>query len=311
MKSQQVGFVLMTLILIGIVGMAVRLLSSGSDDFVMEGLMPITSDVINKVTVERGNQKAELVRLGPEDWRVGKHNAFTPTLNNFWTHVADLTQAQLVSRNPQHHQILGVDEDNGTLLSFYRDQSIQEGFLIGKWSPDVRLCYIRKSGKDEVYGIPCPRNGVFSPNVDSWRNPIVLSVVASDIASFDFIYPDSNKTFSVKRAEDGEWTVQSDSLSGSADLRVVDALLQAVSVVPALGFEEDLIAERLDFDAPDGAVRINTIQNSSSPTTRLKFLGRDEQTSYVKTPSQSTVFIVDSRLAEFLLMSKEEVLLED
>ena len=311
MKSRQVGFVLMALILIGVIGMAGRLLSAGDDDFVMEGLMPITSDVITKVTVEKGSEKAELVRLGPEDWRVGKHPAFAPRLEDFWIHVTDLTQAQLVARNPRHHQMLGVDEDSSTLLSFYLDQSVQEEFFIGKWSPDVRLCYVRKSGKDEVYGIPCPRNEVFSANIDSWRNPIVLSISASDIASFDFIYPDSNKAFSIIRTEDGDWMVQSASSSGSADRRTVDLLLQTVSVVPALGFEEDSIADKLDFDAPDGAVRINTVPNSSSPTTRLKFIRKDEQTSYVKIPSQSTVFIVDSRLAEFLLMSKEEILLKD
>ena len=46
MKSKQVGFVLMALILIGITGMGIKLISSDGDDFVMEGLMPITRDVI-------------------------------------------------------------------------------------------------------------------------------------------------------------------------------------------------------------------------------------------------------------------------
>ena len=35
MKSRQVGFVLMALILIGIIGMGLKLISSDGDDFVM------------------------------------------------------------------------------------------------------------------------------------------------------------------------------------------------------------------------------------------------------------------------------------
>ena len=132
-----------------------------------------------------------------------------------------------------------------------------------------------------------------------------------DIASFDFIYPDSTKSFSLEKNEDGDWIVQSPSGSGPADSRVIDVLLQAVNIVPAVGFEEEDVAKGLDFDAPEGAVRINTLKDSSSPTTRLKFIRKDTETFYVKIPSQSTVFLVDGRLAEFLLMAKEDIQIPD
>lgn len=311
MKSRQVGFVLMALILIGILGIAMRLISSGQDDFVMEGLMPITQDIITKIEVTRGAQTAELVKTGEENWRIGKYPAFAPRLGDFWTHVADIPESQLIARLPKHHELLGVDEVSGTYVTFYLEQSVQEAFLIGKWSPEVKLCYIRKSGKEEVYGIPCARNGVFSSDPDTWRNPIVTAMPEEDIASFDFIYPDSTKSFSLEKNEDGDWIVQSPSGSGPADSRVIDVLLQAVNIVPAVGFEEEDVAKGLDFDAPEGAVRINTLKDSSSPTTRLKFIRKDTETFYVKIPSQSTVFLVDGRLAEFLLMAKEDIQIPD
>ena len=59
MKSRQVGFVLMALILIGIIGMGLKLISSDGDEFVMEGLMPITKDVITRVEISRGPESTQ------------------------------------------------------------------------------------------------------------------------------------------------------------------------------------------------------------------------------------------------------------
>jgi len=139
----------------------------------------------------------------------------------------------------------------------------------------------------------------------------VASISPGDVESFDFIYPDSSLGFSVIKVESG-WEVSSQSgLDGIADERVVDMILQAIAVVPAMGFLEDSEKESLDFAAPDGAIRINTFEGSNSPTTRLKFIRNDDLTYYVKTPSQSTVFLVDANLSEFLLMNKENIILPD
>ena len=311
MKSKQVGFVLMALIAIGVAGILYRGISSGGTDFTMQGLMPITPDVIDRIEISASGQQAELVRMGDEDWRVGKNPAFTPRMSDFWMHVNDIPEAQLVARKPKHHAVLGVDENTGTELTFYLGQAVQEEFVVGKWSPDVKLCYVRKSGKDEVYGIPCSRNNVFSSDPDSWRNPIVASIPPADVESFDFIYPDSSLGFSVTKV-DGDWQVTSQSgVDGIADERVIDMILQALTVVPAVGFVEDEEKDSLDFAAPDGAIRINTFQESISPTTRLKFIGNDELTYYVKVPSQSTVFLVDANLSDFLLMKKEDMILSE
>ena len=139
----------------------------------------------------------------------------------------------------------------------------------------------------------------------------MASISPGDVESFDFIYPDSSLGFSVTKVESG-WEVSSQSgLDGMADERVVAMILQAISVVPAMGFLEDSEQESLDFAAPDGAIRINTFEGSNSPTTRLKFIRNDDLTYFVKTPSQSTVFLVDANLSEFLLMNKENIILPD
>ena len=203
--------------------------------------------------------------------------------------------------------MLGVNQENSTKLNFFLGPSLQESFHIGKWSQDVRLCYIRKAGKDDVYGIPCPRGNVFSANTDAWRNPIVYSVPYSEIESFDFLYPDSQQNFSLILNEDMTWSARNSTSDQLANLTMLQYLFQAVQLIPAIGFADESVSKSLDFDAPDGALRINTSETSNTPTTRLKFIKKDDSSYYVKLSSQSTVFIMDGQTAEFLMMDISDI----
>ena len=210
----------------------------------------------------------------------------------------------------KHHEKLGVDDENSTRVDLYFGQSLQEQFHVGKWLPDVRLCYIRKSGRADVYGIPCSRNGVFSSDPDSWRDPIIAAIPASDIASMDFMYPDSTESFSVGKTEEENWVVASPTGIKPANIQVLDMIMKTLQILPATGFENDEISKSLDFDAPHGALRINTHKEASTPTTRLKFIKKDNDLYYVKIPSQSTIFTLNAQIAEFLLMKKNIIEIE-
>jgi len=313
MKSRQVGYVLIALILLGMSGLIARIVTDSSNQFVMKGLMPISGDVIDKVQITDGNIVSELVKVNEETWRVGKHTIFTPRINDFWAHVNDIPEAQLLAKKPKHHSLLGVSEGDGTTITFFLGPSIQEEFHIGLWSPDVKLCYIRKPGKDEVYVIPCERDGVFSSDPDTWRDPIVVSIPPQTIESFEFIFPNSKESYKVIKGTNEDWLVTTRDGNGNgendgiADAQFMSILIQTVSIVPALGFEEDSIAKTLDFDAPDGSLRINTYKDSGAPTTRIKLIMKDVSTYYAKIPSQSTVFIIDGSMGEFLLSKREMI----
>jgi hypothetical protein len=314
MKSRQVGYVLIALIVIGISGLFYRVVFDGTDEFVLEGLLPINEEIIDQVDIATNDGlTSELIKVNDSYWEVSNNPIFIPKLSAFWEHLDDVPGAQLVARKSTYHSLLGVDEENSTKVSFYVGPSLQEKLHIGKWTGDVRLCYVRKSGKNEVYSIPCSQDGIFSSDPDSWRNPIIMSIIPNDIASFDFIYPDSNESFSVVRTPENDWMVlnQSGVLEGPANLQIIDYLLQSVEVLPASGFEDDSNAKSLDFDAPDGSIRINTTDDSNSPTTRLKLIRKDSDSYFIRASGQSTVYLIQGLLGDFLLMEKSDLLVTD
>ena len=307
MKGKQVGYVLSALIIIGILGIGVRLISTDSNDFNMSGLLPITSDVIDTVKINSNNSDADvsLKKMNEASWMVGKNMIFPPTLENFWMSVSNIKNAQLVSRKAKYHNRFGVSNESGTTVTFYLGQSVQEEFIVGDtWDPDVRLCYIRKSGKDNVYGIPCsqPPDRTFSTNPNLWRNPIIVSIPSSEIDSLEFEFNNTIDNFSITKEINNDWIINN---SDVADTRIVDSMLEIFSQFYTSGFANTAVS----FDSPDASIRINTIQGSDYVTTKIKFLSKDSKSYYVQIPSQpGTTFIVASELIDnYLLLNQEDL----
>lgn len=300
MKSKQVGYVLMALIIIGIAGLIVRAITTESDELVLAGLLPVATDVVDKVVIKSDTSEIELKRTG-DVWRIGNVPAFDLKLNQFWSAVSEIDGAQLISNNPDNHERIGVATGQGTTVSFFLGPSILEQFIIGNWTPQVQLCYVRRSGKDEVYAIPCPQPEVFASDPDNWRNPVVLSMIRTEVQSVAFAYP--NDEFELSFI-DGDWFVSDSNEQYPADLFQVDALLRTLQFVVAADFATDDEKSGLKFDEPDASVRIVTSLDATSPTTRLRFIVRDDVSYYVRTPTDPTVFILDRNTGDALLLPK-------
>lgn len=309
MKTQQLGYVLMVLIAVGVIGLIFRIFAAGSDEVTLQGLVPVSQESTEEILIRGHESETELVRFGSTDtgftWFVDDQPIFAPKLDAFWVAVSDLYNAQLVATNPANHQRIGVSDNQGIEVSFYAaGRSLQERFIVGDWSPEVRLCYLRRSGKDEVYGIPCPQGLIFDPDPDGWRNPVAASIRPDDIVQVEFTYPEEE--FAIVVSPDGEWFVSTITGQSAANQFAVNSVLNALQLVVSSGFATEEEASALNFAVPDAMVRIVTSEDAASPTTRLRFLDRDDASMYLAIPSRSTVFIIDRRALFGLLLSSKD-----
>ena len=309
MKIRQVKFVLIALISVGLIGMVIRIASSSSSDLILSGLLPISPEVITKVTLESSESKVELVRTGDDkigyNWRVGAYEAFIYKASRFWEIVDQINGAQLIATNPNNHDLMGVDESQGIIVSFYLGQSIQEQFILADAPPGIRLCYLRRSGNDDVYGIPCPYPKLFDPDPDGWRDPIITAIPSSEIDYLVFKYPDEEF---ILKLVGGMWAVSRDSTEYPADPYQMSSILNSVELLVASGFAKEDISRNLKFDPNDVSIRIVTKQESSAPTTRLRFLKRDDISYYVSTFASPTVYILDNSVTENLIKTSQDLL---
>ena len=304
MKSKQVGTVLIALIIIGLAGLIIRLVSTESSELTLDGILPVTPDVVNKVTISGDFDEATLVKIAGI-WQIERDLTFDDRMNALWATVGEIDGAQLIAMNPANHSRMGVQEGQGIRVAFYRDDFIQEEFIVGSWTPDVRFCYMRRPGKDEVYGVPCPFINIFDPNPNSWRNPVVTSTPRGEIDRIEFAYPD--EAFVLAPGARG-WTVDDGSSLEPANLFILEGVLRNVERLIAGDFATAQEARDLDFNGPDAiSIRIVAKPDAISPTTRVRLLPRDDVSYYAKTPVQSTVFILSNAVTEILLLRAQDL----
>ena len=307
MKSKQIGYVFIAVIAIGAAGLLLRLISAGGGELTLQGILPVSPDVIDAVTIAApagGESKLEKVN---DVWNIGREPAFAPKLGQLWTAVGDIDGAQLIARNPANHARMGVQEGQGINVAFWLGEFKQEEFIVGNWSQQVRLCYLRKPARDEVYAVPCPFGNIFDPNADGWRDPVVASIPRDAIAAIEFAYPDEE--FALRRVEGGGWLVEGGELPEPqpADVFAVNGMLGALEALIASGFAPPEEAEGLDFTGPEGiSIRIITLEDSGFPTTRVRLLPRDDISFYARTPVQPTIYVVDGRVVGPLLRGMGE-----
>lgn len=310
MKSRQVGFVLMALIAVGIAGLVFRIVAGGSDEFVLEGLVQVSSQASDRVLVEGNGFTTELQRLGEAEqgaWFVDDQPVFEPWLQQFWQGVDDLYDAQLISTNPANHERLGVVQGDSIEMSFFQDRrSLQEKFIVGTWKQNARLCYVRRAGHEETYGIPCPGGNIFDPDPDRWKNPVVASIPPNEIAEVQYTYRDEQ--FILKPNEEGEWfVIGADGSENPLRPAALNSIIGTLQLVIASGFESEEVAETLNFTTPDAMVRVITHDDAPTPSTRLRFLQRDDRSFYLRIPTTSTVYIVDAQRVGPLLLRMSDI----
>ena len=310
MKSRQLGYVLTALIAVGLIGIVFRVIASGGDAIVLEGLVQVGPQASDRILVEGDGFSTEIRRLGAAEdltWFVDNQQVFEPRMLQFWQATSDLYDAQLVSTNPNNHSRMGVSDGEAIELSYFQGgRSLQEKFIVGTWKPDVRLCYFRRAGQDETYGIPCPSGNIFDPNPDTWKNPVAASIPPNEISEIQYTYLDEQ--FALRQNEDGEWTAQTpDGETQPANGFALNGIFGALQLIVATGFAGEEEADELNFAVPDAMVRILTREDAATPGTRLRFLRRDAQSMYLSTPGTRTVYIVDNRSVAGLLLRLEQV----
>ena len=307
MKSKQVGYVLMALIAVGVIGLLARVVTAGSDELVLSGILPLPREVVDNVTITSADREneIEMIRIG-EDWKVGNLDIFPLRLEQFWAAVGFIDGAQLVAVNPAHHERMGVATGQGKTIEFFMGRALQEQFILGNCNLAMKipLCFIRRAGKDKVYGLPYPlppvtEDDIFEPHRNSWRDPVVAALPRAEVESVTITYPDGQLT--LKLGIEGEWVVATGDEELRADLLRVDQMLSFLQVIVASDFATDDEARGLRFDLPDALVRVVTKEGSEVPITSLRFIKRDDISYYLRTPTKAAVYILDAGRVNSLL----------
>ena len=302
MKARQVGLVLALLLGVALAGLVLRVVSEASAPSTLSGIFPVAEEVVDQVLIQSAEGEARLIKTDDE-WRIGIHKAFELRLAGLWSVAELLRQSQLVAEEPAHHERLGVDPQNAVRVSFYKGESPVEELLIGHWSPQAGLAYVRRPVDDAVFSMPVNLPGVFESNPNAWRNPVVVDLQPEQINTVTLMYPDSRIALEL---EEAGWAVVTPDGRDAGDAAKVQALLQFFAPLLTDDFPSDREARDVSFAEPDAAIEI--ISTGDRPFVVISFVQRDEDTYYVKVADETTVFLFSRARADELLKAREDFL---
>lgn len=305
MKGKQLALVFALLIAIAATGAIFRLTSGVASSPTLTGLFNVSSEEfilrLASVTIRSADQQATLVKEGiGGNWNVGPERVFQPRLAQLLEAVGRLESAQLVAQNRSSHARTGVTSADGINVSFQRGSAVVE-IIVGKWSPEAGLSYLRRPSENAVYALPLNLPSIFEPNPDGWRNPIVMDLFGRPVDSLSFTYATS--AFDLVR-EGPAWFVESGNTKFPAEPLTVQVTLRGLAPLVASGFANEEEANALEFDEPDAAITVS-VADVAAPTT-VMFIRRDDGSYFVKASDEDSVFVVAGEAAALVLRKEED-----
>ena len=213
LRGKQAGIVAAAVLIVAVASVGTRSLASESGVTVIPGVDSITRERVDRVTIRDAQGAVSLVKVN-SDWHVGTpayyHAAEGFLVDRLWEAAERIDRAQLVARTEGSHVRTGVTDDGGKRVEFWGGEDLRGRFIIADdqsvWTDGSRLCYLRREGDNEVYGVFCARPGIFGSDVKPWYDLGALAVPREEIESLKYSYP--NEEFEVRR--DGtEWLMSS------------------------------------------------------------------------------------------------------
>lgn len=316
MKGKQVGYVLILVIVVGIVGLGARLVTTETEVPVLSGLRALTAENIDRVIIRDWENEVTLIRREDGTWWSDNNPVVQLKLEEFWDTAGRIEGAELVANNPDSHQEMGVSQEFATLVQFWKGGELQEEFLVGDkdfvgksaetafflWDVYVRLCYLRQFDRDEVYSVHCSFPRQFDPRSRFWKDPMILQVPREDVGGITFAYPEGQFDLQVI---DSVWMVGSGGERVRAGVTMTQDLLKRLEFLVARDFPTQEQQAELDFGQPDITLGVSTKPGSESPSALLLFLEGEDGGYWVKHAERPFVYFLNSRDVEQLLLTRE------
>jgi len=319
-KGRQVGYVLIALIVIGLAGLAARLLSVETQRTVLTGVSLLNSDVVDKVVMRDSENESPLEKVDGQ-WQIGPYPVVQTALDEMWATAESFERAELVSANPDNHVYMGVSKENTTVVQFWRGEELYEEFLVGDkvyapvegiekiytpWTTASRLCYLRRQDADEVYAVFCRFPDRFKADPRFWAEPTIAKVPRDEVEVITYSFPKAPDEAFDLRVIGPDWVLVADGSAREADRQAIDALLGELELLVTTEFPKVDVTKQLDFAEPDFLLGIGTREDASARSKLLLFLEKEDGSYYVKDAENPWVYFLSTEDASKILKTGQD-----
>ena len=212
-----------------------------------------------------------------------------------------------MSVNPKNFNRIGLNENESILVQFFLESTLQEEFMVGKWEPETKTCFIKKINLDQVFGFTCPYPDIFATNPDMWRNPIISNFPPDELAAIRFSYP--SEQFELNLTETGWQLDNQDNIN--IDSYKIARFANTTQLLLADGFLNDEESKDIDFNQSDALITLVPKSKAPSTITRIRLKQIDENRVAVKSGNIPIIYYISIPKAREILLGKNDFILQE
>lgn len=263
---------------------------------------------LDSVIVMSGTDTVRL-RAAGDSWMVNGKEAERDAGTSLAEALESARIGQLVSRNPENHERLGVAADQGHQAGFYAGGAERLSIILGERAGNFDAGYVRRTGEAEVYELRGTLISLIRRDPDAWRNREILSVERENVTRVELAIRDSTRadTFALVR-DSATWRLEPEGLEARSD--AISSMLGQLAQLRAIGFAADSIVEELSWESPTARVTVYG-PDPSAALAELWFLDREETGYFVRRADGSVVFTISQFTGDQVLPAREDLVAVD
>ena len=186
-----------------------------------------------------------------DEWTVNGYDATAEAGATLTRALGQAAIGNLVGRNPENHERLGVDGAAGRTVTVYPSDAAPVSFIVGEQAQVLNQSYVRRPGEDEVYTLQGSLVTLVSRGPDDWRDKTILGAAREDIQRLEYDY--SDESFALELTPEG-WTIEPSG--ATADPSFVNGTLSQLAGLRAIGFAPDSVISTLGWDSLTSELRV-------------------------------------------------------
>ncbi len=254
---------------------------------------------LNRVTVSEvrfdGPDGPMVLSKEGESWTIQGLPADSGTVARFWQAVEEASISELIARNPDNHERMGLAGESASSMSFELEDDMRE-MIVGNAGPSPGTSFVRQPESDNAYLLSSNLRSYVDRALPDWRDRRVVVLDTTRISRIELTRP--GDSYAVVRG-DSTWTFEGGS---TADANAIRGLIEELGTLRANGFVEE--GDAL-LDAP-GSVFVTALTQEND-TLSVLTLGGESGDRWVTARGNEAIYRLPSFRVDRVAPTRERL----
>jgi len=195
-----------------------------------------TNDTVKSVQITHSNTSLKLHKE-ETGWFVNTFKASETKVHDFFNTLSQSIIQQLVSKNNENFQRMGVDQTNGYTITIETNNQPPVTFIVGMSGSMYNTIYLRLEKSNMVYLIKTGLRSFVTSDVSAWRDKTIISISSEKIHTIE--EQQGKIHLVVQKNKEGKWEATWGKKTNAVPENMINDLLQTLTSLEASDFLSD------------------------------------------------------------------------